>query len=89
MNAMERRIARLENAANISTIDIAVELTARLAAMRTAKRSNNWREPTREEKLARWRAVRAQPLTPEAADLVERFIAAHELGGRDDHARQD
>ena len=74
MNAREQRIARLEKAANMSSIDVAAMMLARLAA----RRRGDWREPTREARLARWRAMREQSLEPKAAELVERFIHACE-----------
>jgi hypothetical protein len=86
MSAIEQRIARLEKAANISTIDVAAILTARLAAMRSAMRSGDRPKPTREERLAHWRAMLEQPLEPKAAELVARIIRAHELAGEDDNA---
>jgi hypothetical protein len=74
MNAREQRVLRLEKAANISSIDVAAMMLERLAA----RRRSDWREPSPEERLARWRAMREQPMEPEAAELVERFINASE-----------
>ena len=44
MNAMERRVARLESAANISKIDVGAELMALIAERRAAIRRGDWVE---------------------------------------------
>ena len=78
MNAMERRVARLESVANISKINVGAELMALIAERRAAIRRGDWVEPSREEKVARLRASLQEPMSAEARELTERLICVHE-----------
>ena len=51
MSALERRITRLKKAGEEAEIDVAAELSARLAEMRAAKRRGDWIEPSYKEKM--------------------------------------
>jgi hypothetical protein len=84
MNAMARRIARLEKAEGEIKIDVGAELIERLAQMRAAKRRGQWVEPTHEESIARLRSRLLEPMSADARELTERLLRSFESKRRDD-----